>query len=91
MTTTEHRWEIHQTRQVERVLRRLPKDHLKRIDRAILALAENPRPPGCRKLRGYDSIYRIRVGDWRISYSVEDDRLIVLVIEVAPRGEAHRF
>ena len=43
-----------------------------RIDRKILALAENPRPPGCKKLRGYKDQWRIRVGDWRVVYSVDD-------------------
>jgi mRNA interferase RelE/StbE len=77
-------------RQPKKALGRLPKDLLQRIDRAILALADAPRPPGCKKLAGHDNLYRVRVGDWRISYAVEDDRLIVLVIEVAPRGEAYR-
>lgn len=91
MSTTQHHWEIILHHRVERVLRRLPRDLKQRIDRAILALAIDPRPPGCRKLVGYDHLYRVRVGDWRISYAVEDDRLIVLIIEVAPRGGAYRF
>ena len=86
MTKTKHRWEIHQTRQVERVLRRLPQSLLDRIDRAILGLAEDPWPPGCWKLRGYENHYRVRVGDWRISYTVEKKVLIVLTVEVALRG-----
>jgi mRNA interferase RelE/StbE len=78
-------------RQPQKVLRRLPRDLLARIDRTILALADDPRPPGCRKLGGYQNLYRVRVGDWRISYAVEDDRLIVVVIEVAPRGAAYQW
>jgi mRNA interferase RelE/StbE len=91
MATTERRWEILLHRRAEKVLRRLPQDTLRRIDRAITALATNPRPPGCKKLAGYQNLYRVRVGDWRISYAVEDDRLIVLVLEVAPRGGAYHF
>ena len=93
MSTTERRWEIHQTGQVERILRRLPKDLLGRIDEKIWALAEDPWPPGCKKLTGkdYDNHYRIRVGEWRISYAIEKDVLIVLILEVAPRGDAYRF
>lgn len=91
MSESERRWTIIIDRQPQKVMRRLPRNLLQRIDRAILALAEDPYPPGCKKLRGYDNLYRIRVGDWRISYAVEDDRLIVLVIEVAPRGGAYRF
>ena len=37
-----------------------------RVDRKILMLAENPRPPGCKELRGYKDQWRIRVGDWRV-------------------------
>jgi mRNA interferase RelE/StbE len=39
-----------------------------RIDRKILALADNPRPPGCKKLRGYKDQWRIRIGDWRVVF-----------------------
>jgi mRNA interferase RelE/StbE len=75
----------------EKVFRRLPKSLLQRIREAISGLAQDPWLPGCKKLTGYDNRYRIRVGDWRISYAVEEDRLIVLVIEVAPRGDAYPF
>jgi mRNA interferase RelE/StbE len=85
------RWTVLVERQPQKVFRRLPRDLLQRIRVAIRGLAEEPRPPGCKKLQGYDNLYRIRVGDWRISYAVEDDRLIVLVLEVAPRGDAYRF
>ena len=78
-------------RQPQKVVRRLPQDLLARIDRAIVALADDPWPPGCKKLGGYQNLYRVRVGDWRISYAVEDDRLIVVVIEVAPRGAAYQW
>ena len=77
-------------RQPQRVLRRLPRDLPALLDRAIRALGGEPRPPGCKKPAGYENLYRVWVGDWRISYAVEDDRLIVLVIEVAPRGGAYR-
>jgi mRNA interferase RelE/StbE len=91
MTTTEQRWEVLLSRQAEKVIRRLPQNLRQRIDGAILGLAKDPRPPGCKKLAGYDNLYRLRVGDWRISYAVEDDELIVLILEVAPRGGAYRF
>jgi len=44
----------------------------KRIDRRILALVDNPRAAGCRKLRGYRDHCRIRVGDWRVIYIIDD-------------------
>lgn len=77
-------------RQPEKILRRLPRDLLKRIDQVLGALAFDPRPPGCVKLAGHETLYRLRVGDWRIVYAIEDDALIVLVIEIAPRGDAYR-
>lgn len=49
-----------------------------------------PRPSVCKTHSGYENLYRVRVGDWRISYAVEDDRLIVLVVEVAVRGAAYK-
>ena len=91
MTTTGQHWEILLHRRVEKVLRRLPKNIVSRIDRAIQSLGTNPRPTDCKKLAGHENLYRVRVGDWRISYTVEDDRLIVLVLEVAQRGGAYRF
>ena len=91
MPEAERHWQVIIDRQPERVFRRLPKPLLQRIREKISSLATDPRPPSCKKLVGHDNLYRVRVGDWRISYAVEDDRLIVLVIEVAPRSGAYRF
>ena len=91
MPKPERRWQVIIDRQAEGIFRRLPKPLLQRIREKIWDLATDPRPPGCKKLAGHDNLYRVRVGDWRISYAVEDDRMIVLVIEVAPRGGAYRF
>ena len=83
-------YEILFKRDVERVYRRLPQDLIARLDRAILALATEPRPSGCKKLAGFTNLYRIRVGGWRVTYAIEDDKLIILIVEVAPRGDAYR-
>ena len=56
----------------------------------ILALAEEPRPPGCVKLSGVEALYRVRQGPYRIVYTIEDDRLVVIVIRIADRKEAYR-
>lgn len=77
-------------RQAEKTLRRLPKEILSRVDQLLLSLADEPRPAGCKKLRGYENLYRLRAGDWRLIYAIEDEDLVVLVIEIAPRGEAYR-
>jgi mRNA interferase RelE/StbE len=60
-----------------------------RIDRKILALAENPRPSGCKKLRGYKDQWRIRVGDWRVVYIINDEVKRVSVTCVAHRREVY--
>jgi mRNA interferase RelE/StbE len=63
------------------------------VVRRILKLAEDPRPPGCVKLSGREELYRVRQGPYRIVYSIEDDRLLVVVIRVArlPRQQHDRW
>ena len=61
-----------------------------RIDRKILALADNPRPSGCRKLRGYKDHWRVRVGDWRLVYIIDDRAKQVTITRVAHRREVYR-
>ena len=62
-----------------------------RVAGAIELLAFDPRPPAAKMLRGGDhGRWRVRVGDYRIVYNVEDDRLLVLVIRVAHRREVYR-
>jgi len=61
-----------------------------RITQRILALAENPRPPGVEKLSGTNEKYRIRQGNFRILYEIQDDKLIVTVIRVADRKDVYR-
>lgn len=73
----------------QKVLERLPRDLLQRIRRAISSLADHPRPAGSKKLAGVENYHRLRVGDWRITYAIFDDTLIVLVVEVALHGDAY--
>jgi mRNA interferase RelE/StbE len=61
-----------------------------RIVASILALAEEPRPVGCEKLAGQGDRYRIRVGRFRIVYSIADVELVVLVVRVADRKDVYR-
>ena len=60
-----------------------------RIDRKILTLANHPRPPGCRKLRGYKDQWRIRVGDWRVVYFIDEGAKLVTITRVAHRREVY--
>lgn len=68
-------------------LEKVPVEQRRRIARKILLLGDNPRPHGCEKLTG-DDLYRIRQGDYRVVYSIEDDVLIVLVVRVGHRIRA---
>lgn len=62
-----------------RALRRIDRQDQARIRGAIALLAADPRPPGAKALRGRDG-FRIRVGNYRIIYTIEDDRLLVVVV-----------
>jgi mRNA interferase RelE/StbE len=53
-------------------------------------LAEKPRPIGCLKLKGNGDAYRIRIGDFRVIYEIEDEVLIVVVVSVGDRKEVYR-
>jgi mRNA interferase RelE/StbE len=88
MSNTHYQVIIH--RKAEKILKRLNGDVLERIRRTIRGLASEPRPAGVKKLTGYDNLYRVRVGDWRIIYTIEEARLIVLVLEISTRGGAYR-
>jgi mRNA interferase RelE/StbE len=57
--------------------------------RKVLALAENPRPAGCKKLKGYKDQWRIRIGDWRVGYLIDDSAMRVSITRVAHRREAY--
>lgn len=61
-----------------------------RIVTAIEALAEDPRPHGCVKLSGLSDAYRLRIGDYRIVYLVEDAIRVVTVTRVAHRREVYK-
>jgi len=61
-----------------------------RLVGAMRGLANTPRPPGCDKLAGVDNLYRVRVGDSRIVYQVQDQVLIVLVVKIGHRREVYR-
>lgn len=72
-----------------RALRKIHPDDRKRIQGAIALLAQEPRPPGATSLRGRDGI-RVRVGDYRIIYTVQDEVLLVVVVSLGHRKEIYR-
>jgi len=83
-------YELYVERRAERGLRRLSKHDFVRVVAGIKGLAENPRPAGCRKIAESASDWRIRVGDYRIIYQVDDKAKAVRVMHVRHRSEAYR-
>jgi len=78
------------TRTAERQIEHLSPRERAHIARRIDSLAEVPRPRGSKKLKGSESLYRIRWGDFRILYEVRNKILVVVVIRIEKRGEAYR-
>ena len=71
-------------------LAKIPQPHRGRIVRKIDRLTDNPRPRGVKLLEGPSSLYRIRVGDYRIVYQIQDAALVVLVVRIGNRGDVYR-
>ena len=67
----------------------LPKPDRKKVVARIQSLTKGPRPHGCEKLSEHEH-YRIRQGNYRILYSIEDERLIIVVVKVGHRKEVYR-
>ena len=77
-------------RSAERDLRRLPRALFERVNERILSLRDDPRPHGVRKLAGALEGWRIRVGDHRILYQIDDEAQTVTLVRVKHRREAYR-
>lgn len=84
------RYSVRVTALAEKQLRAMPRTDQVRVLRAVVRLADEPRPRGCRKLRDGQDTYRIRVGYYRIVYAVEDSRLLVLVVKLGHRKDVYR-
>ena len=85
---TRYRVEVSAT--AERQIAKLQLPDRVRVLRAIRALADEPLPPGTRKLTGYEDVWRVRVGVYRILYSIDGGRLLVLVLKVGHRKDVYR-
>jgi len=73
-----------------RQLRKLDQKVAQRLLPALEDLKSEPRPPGCRAMTGQPGRWRIRVGDYRVVYQIDDDIVLVLVVTIAHRREAYR-
>lgn len=83
-------YQIEFTKGALKQLKKLPTDIKELIDSKILELADEPRPSGVKKLQGNDSLYRIRVNDYRVIYQIQDDVLLVTVVKAGHRREIYR-
>lgn len=83
-------YEVYLERAAERDLRRLQTELFQRIIARIAALADDPRPVGCRKISGSSDDWRIRIGDYRVIYEIDEVRKAVRVMRVRHRREAYR-
>ena len=86
-------YDVRMASQADRGLRRIrhvdPQSY-RRIVAAIRGLAEDPRPPGAAKLTAFDPpAWRIRVGGYRAVYEIYEDQVVVVIVNVAPRGEVY--
>ncbi|HAT50871.1 MAG: type II toxin-antitoxin system RelE/ParE family toxin [Nitrospirae bacterium] len=75
---------------VQKQIDKLPRNVWLRVRSVIDQLEDNPRSNRAKKLSGLPDTWRIRAGDYRILYSIEDDKLIVLVIKIGHRREIYR-
>jgi mRNA interferase RelE/StbE len=82
-------FKIQYARSAEKELERLPRAAVVRIREAVDDLAEDQHPPGSKKIKGEDRMFRIRVGDYRVLYEVYEKEIVVLVIRIRHRKDAY--
>jgi mRNA interferase RelE/StbE len=83
-------YEVLLERSAERDIRRLTAQVFQRIIPHIKALAEDPKPPGCRKIAGSKNDWRIRIGEYRVIYEIDEHAEAVKVMRIRHRKEAYR-
>jgi mRNA interferase RelE/StbE len=80
-----NRYEVELSKRAAKELRKLDRRAQERLLKALVLLRENPRPPVVKSLSGHPGYLRVRVGEYRIVYTVDDGKLIVLVLTVGHR------
>jgi mRNA interferase RelE/StbE len=83
-------YDVYIERTAERDLKKFPASDFYRIISRIRALTENPRPTGCHKLSGSKTDWRIRIGDYRVIYEIDEKAKVVKVMRVRHRREVYR-
>ncbi len=82
-------YDVALTSSAEKELKRLPGKLVERIIPRLEGLGSDPRPAGCKKLKGGDREWRIRVGDYRVVYTIDDTKRLVEVMRVRHRSEVY--
>ena len=90
MAKVPRRYRVQFSSSAAKALGKLPHDVQRRIGRAIDGLETDPHPPGSKKLTGEEDLYRLRVGDYRIIFQVENRKLLVLVLSIGHRRDIYR-
>jgi len=83
-------WRIEFSRPAGRQFAALPRKEQERLKARIDRLTENPYPSGVKKLAGEEGLYRLRSGDYRLIYTVQDEVLVVLVLKIGHRRDIYR-
>lgn len=83
-------YEVKFSKKAEKAYNKLPGNIRFRIDEKLNYLRATPRGPDTKKLSGMQNAYRTRVGDYRIVYEIEDDKLVVWIVDVGHRGSIYR-
>lgn len=83
-------YRVEVTSAAARQIRKLDPQVRRRIDGVLVLLADNPRPPSARQLVGGDGEWRVRTGDYRVVYEINDGVLVVLVVAVGHRRDIYR-
>ncbi len=84
------KYRIEISRTAEKQLGKLPRLDQMRVVTAIRGLADDPLPKGSRKLTGYEDVFRIRVGRYRILYSISGKELVIIVLKIGHRKDIYR-
>lgn len=83
-------YRIEFVKQAAKQFKALPNQEQQRLKPKIDALVKDPRPSGVVKLSGKDDLYRIRVGNYRIIYNIQDNQLLILVVKIGHRRDIYR-
>jgi mRNA interferase RelE/StbE len=82
-------YEVILSGKVQKSFQSIPNDYVVKIHKNLSSLSLNPRPFGCAKLSGMKDVYRIRVGVYRILYTIEDEMLMVRIIKIDHRSNVY--